>query len=46
MGQDRMSNGLCVMCGKKLTQKNKSVFKSVCIKCADKIEDKAIKGLN
>jgi len=38
---NRIEEGLCVMCGKKLKQNNRSVFRSVCTKCAEKIEAKA-----
>ena len=43
--RSRLDSGLCVMCGRKLTHKNKSALKGICMVCSKKIEIKAAKAL-
>ena len=43
--RSRLDSGLCVMCGRKLTHKNKSALKGICILCSKKIEARAAKTI-
>ena len=43
--RSRLDSGLCVMCSRKLTHKNKSALKGICMVCSKKIEKKAAKIL-